>query len=704
MRVQIDSINASDLGPISKLSSKLGRVNLIYGKNENGKTYLVDLILQSLFKNRTSDRALDGSGSLEVTGLDGGPKKFKGSTKPKLEDLLLDSEDATSINLSRLCVVKAGELGFDPKNRNTLPEDTIKGYLSDQKVVEELNKAFKNKKSILNCKITNDGEIEIAQDRGGLIDTYRKEMDLLIAIDKLASRIDQDATATELLTLQEKLDEANHLFDEQETARRQLAYKLQREKDDAENKLSAVPMDAITNAESLFPQIAAKIRTLSNNKNTLEDARKNSAQLQWLNSAIDRFNKIRIDETTNYPIFPILSFLILLLVGIAAFFYQQIWLGLILSLGSLIPFYFSVKATAPNPAKLTGLREQQDIIREFNERFSARSLTIVELQGELEKQKKCNFEADFWVGKIRGEETELEKLRLDLQNNLSRLFIQIPTEGTEENAIRELKAELKTISLDIKELQDKLSELLVAKEDQLPGESKITYDAHLAKTLQEDKNRFAGKIEDISEKFRILYQDAANICQLSATNSPSAIIDALRDKRETTIASLKNSRAQIFAYLAVKEGVDHQAENELQTILATLEASTCSSYLHKITKKYQTLSLVDGQIVLRNGAEIFSLDELSTGTQEQVLLAIRLGLLEHIMGDKRGFIILDDAFQHSDWERRNYLVDTLADIIADGWQVLYFTMDDHIRDLFHKKLVPRFAAEFVEVDLTKAQS
>ncbi len=690
------------MGPISKLSSKLGRVNLIYGKNENGKTYLVDLILQSLFKNRTSDRALDGSGSLEVTGLDGGPKKFKGSTKPKLEDLLLDSEDATSINLSRLCVVKAGELGFDPKNRNTLPEDTIKGYLSDQKVVEEILKSL-GTKAILSCKITN-GEVEIGKNQGKVIEKYQENLVLLANIDKWIAQIDQDTTALELLRLEEQLAEVSRSHQEQQIARRILAYQLQKEIDKLENELNSTPADLINKAESLIPQIKGKVDDVAVKKIELDKAREASSQLQWLENANERFARIKVEGTVSYPVLPIILFVLFLLGGIAASFFQQPWVAVALLAASTIPFYFSVRSATPNPAGSNAQMEQQSIIREFNERFNARSQSIVTLQVELKKQFKANERAGVFVEEIQKEKTVIESLRSDLHHILGQLFGTLPAQGSEENAIWDLKKKSRDLAQSKESIQYDLNELLVAKSDQLPGESNITYNAQLAKNLQEREKQIAGEIEKIRENFKSLYQGAAAICQTPFISSPSAIIESLREKREKTVADLKHSRALIFAWLSVGDAVEHQKNNEMQTILATLEASTCSSYLHKITKKYQTLSLVDGQIVLRNGAEIFSLDELSTGTQEQVLLAIRLGLLEHIMGDKRGFIILDDAFQHSDWERRNYLVDTLAEIIADGWQVLYFTMDDHIRDLFHKKLAPRFAAEFVEVDLTKAQS
>ena len=66
------------------------------------------------------------------------------------------------------------------------------------------------------------------------------------------------------------------------------------------------------------------------------------------------------------------------------------------------------------------------------------------------------------------------------------------------------------------------------------------------------------------------------------------------------------------------------------------------------------------------------------------MIALRMMFARRYLGDVPGFLLLDDAFQHSDWNRRELLVDhTLSLVRERGWQVFYFTMDNHIRDLFN---------------------
>ena len=90
--------------------------------------------------------------------------------------------------------------------------------------------------------------------------------------------------------------------------------------------------------------------------------------------------------------------------------------------------------------------------------------------------------------------------------------------------------------------------------------------------------------------------------------------------------------------------------------------------------------------MVRDAFREFSFETLSSGAREQVLLALRVGFaLRHLPApDEALFLLLDDAFQYSDWKRREGLVRAVTDLAESGWQVFYFTMDDHIRDLFLK--------------------
>ncbi|OGO16867.1 MAG: hypothetical protein A2Z14_07840 [Chloroflexi bacterium RBG_16_48_8] len=73
---------------------------------------------------------------------------------------------------------------------------------------------------------------------------------------------------------------------------------------------------------------------------------------------------------------------------------------------------------------------------------------------------------------------------------------------------------------------------------------------------------------------------------------------------------------------------------------------------------------------------------------------MRLGCAAKILGRKSLFLLLDDAFQYADWDRRGWLLDKMVDLAKAGWQILYLTMDDHLRDLFQAMGEKTFKQEF----------
>ena len=90
----------------------------------------------------------------------------------------------------------------------------------------------------------------------------------------------------------------------------------------------------------------------------------------------------------------------------------------------------------------------------------------------------------------------------------------------------------------------------------------------------------------------------------------------------------------------------------------------------------------DQALIVSDKYNDYPLAGLSTGAQEQILFALRIGFARKLLQRETSFLILDDAFQYSDWQRRNLLVGKMRELAEAGWQIIYFTMDDHIRDLF----------------------
>ena len=88
MNIRIESLTANGLGPIASIKWQFKDINLIYGRNEQGKTFLAEYLLASLFRGVKSARPLTESGQVNLTGLSGQSTRLDPKSKKKLEDHL----------------------------------------------------------------------------------------------------------------------------------------------------------------------------------------------------------------------------------------------------------------------------------------------------------------------------------------------------------------------------------------------------------------------------------------------------------------------------------------------------------------------------------------------------------------------------------------------------------------------------------------
>ncbi|MFC1502716.1 hypothetical protein ACFL6A_04830, partial [bacterium] len=112
MAVHINKIHVQNLGPISSFSMTPGIFNLIYGKNEQGKTYLVEFLIRSLFRNTRawSLRSQQGNGKVHVSGLDEKNIEFFPECREKIDDFWQKSIPGLPPDFSKLLVVKGAEV------------------------------------------------------------------------------------------------------------------------------------------------------------------------------------------------------------------------------------------------------------------------------------------------------------------------------------------------------------------------------------------------------------------------------------------------------------------------------------------------------------------------------------------------------------------------------------------------------------------
>lgn len=195
------------------------------------------------------------------------------------------------------------------------------------------------------------------------------------------------------------------------------------------------------------------------------------------------------------------------------------------------------------------------------------------------------------------------------------------------------------------------------------------------------------RVEERLEGLRRRHRELRRAFDRAGLSEPEDALTELQECR-AEIRGIERDRdagrlaAEIFGTM------DEALEERLSDALSREGDHSVQALLHRITGRYRELRRDDGGgLVAGDGrGRTYPLAQLSRGTRDQAHLALRLGLaraaLEAAGLDEPGFFLLDDAFLTADWGRRERLVEASADLADEGWQVVYLTCDDHLRDLF----------------------
>ena len=212
--------------------------------------------------------------------------------------------------------------------------------------------------------------------------------------------------------------------------------------------------------------------------------------------------------------------------------------------------------------------------------------------------------------------------------------------------------------------------------------------------LEEERKELKKNIDEEESNLELLKQRICSITDDSISIDWQDLFNHLYQKREELIEENKKVKAEILAGICLSQVINELKNQEDENIINSLASQSLSEPIQTMTHRYTGVELDDEEIVVFNPKQRFPLSKMSTGAQEQILLALRLGIAAYTLGDQRMFLILDDAFQHSDWERREWLVTKMADLANLGWQIIYFTMDEHIKKLFEIRIKPVFNDRF----------
>ena len=285
-----------------------------------------------------------------------------------------------------------------------------------------------------------------------------------------------------------------------------------------------------------------------------------------------------------------------------------------------------------------------------------------------------------------------------------------------------LKGEIVGIEKDINELQEEIEKL---KKEILPilDYSQISknggYSSSVEALIEEKKSDESelkrisgyleglGDVEHVKEEPNVVWNQSEYnklLEELQDVQSDLNSLDSDKDYKE--IAS------ELIALTCIKEAIDELQKQENEFISQKLlEKSEQLQFV--VPGRFSRLSW-DGENLMiedstsridyitgRPKKQRSQLATLSTGANEQLMLLLRKIFAEDYFDEESGFLLLDDAFQHSDWERRESLVDYILQLVEDhDWQIFYFSMDDHLATLIHERASARLGSDFAYKQLS----
>ncbi|MBP7796202.1 MAG: hypothetical protein KA059_05450 [Elusimicrobiales bacterium] len=294
---------------------------------------------------------------------------------------------------------------------------------------------------------------------------------------------------------------------------------------------------------------------------------------------------------------------------------------------------------------------------------------------------------------------ELEKIKIEhekicsnisgIKKEISNFFIKIKHSEISEYEWKDCLDKIISKKESIKdELNKKLGELNGLGVDEIDYEKEnpgVDYSAYDVKSIEEEIKNIDDEIKKEDGKLKDLKLSLCRVTGDDINVSWVALIEHLYSKRKEVQKKLKDLEVIIIAGILINETVNEISMEEDEKILEALKSNDISDYIYKTTGRYRSLSFEGDDIYISDDYNRFPLKDISTGAKEQVMIALRIGFLNRLLKNSPAFLILDDAFEHSDYDKRKLMVNTLFELAKDGWQIIYLTMDDHIKKLFEEK-------------------
>ena len=641
--MKINKIKINSYGKLKNKEINLeSNLNIIYGKNESGKSTLLKFILNIFYGASRNKKGRDISDFEKYKPWDS--EEYSGKLTYELDNRNkyeiyreFNKKNPNIFNEKGEDIVK--EFNID-KNKGSeffyeqtqISEDM---FLATSVAMQQEVKIGKNEQNILIQKISN--LLETGEDNI----SYKKAVDKLnkMQLDKIGTERSREKPINiikkNIYNIEEKINELKKYEN--------IQYEIEDEKNSLKNNLKEKEIKnellkeiKINNEKNNLEneKIKIKEKIVEENKNKINIIKNNLEKINnkiieeknYQNNIDGKYEKNKLNKKLNS------IFIFLIIINI-------LWILFIPKLveNKIIKYIFLPTV----PMFL--------IFYVFSKNKLNKKIKI------LEKNNKNNFE------KINNEKNNLENEINIYKNNIEQLLNEINKIKSDNN----FKSDLEKNNL-IKKYEKNIDKNEI---DYLLKKDNINYDINLLENeisnlkieinkLELRKENIEPELENLSSMEEELYSLNEQYSNLRKTNDSIELVKKLLSR---AYDNMKNSVSPVFT-------------------------KKLSSNIETITKgKYCKLTFNDEQgliVELENGNYIPA-ERLSIGTIDQLYLSLRLAMLDEISNEKVP-IILDEAFAYYDNERLKNILLYLLEEFNDR-QIIIFTCTDRETNILNKE-------------------
>ncbi len=240
-----------------------------------------------------------------------------------------------------------------------------------------------------------------------------------------------------------------------------------------------------------------------------------------------------------------------------------------------------------------------------------------------------------------------------------------------------LEAKLREAEKDLDKVTSQEPELVITEE------MLIEYDEASNKRIVTE---IRDELQEIDEALQSEYQTLGKLKQELHAIEEDRSVASLRFDREQVADELRKASESLFAN-RVADRVVEQLRSKIEQDRQPQTLQAASEYLSQLTcDKYQKVWTPLGEKALFVDDDVkqsLRVEQLSSGTREQVFLSLRLAMIKDFAA--RGVelpLILDDVTVNFDQIRTEAAVETLLNVADDGQQIMLFTCHLHLAHLF----------------------